>query len=222
MVADQRARICKFISGVLDLVSKERKTTMFIREMDISRLMTHEEKIKDEKLREKFRESEIARTNGGDSSHGIPIENDELPGILPKRDFFFIDLFPDIQPISIPPCRISPAKLRKLKEQLKEFLNKGFIRPSASLWGAPVLFVRKTDGSLWIAFLGHIITSDGVKVDGQNIEVVGTWLRPLNLIEVRKFLGGNNGTIMFVGTKRSLGGYYQKFVEGLSSISAPL
>ena len=52
------------------------------------------------------------------------------------------------QPISIPPYRMAPVELWELKEQLKDLLEKGFIRPSISPWGAPELFVRKKDGSL--------------------------------------------------------------------------
>ena len=66
----------------------------------------------------------------------------------PDRDIdFCIDLEPGTRPISIPPYRMAPAELRELKAQLQELLNKGFIRPSASPWGAPVLFVKKKDGS---------------------------------------------------------------------------
>ena len=43
---------------------------------------------------------------------------------------------------------MSPAELKELKEQLMELLEKGFIRPSTSPWGAPVLFVKKKDGSM--------------------------------------------------------------------------
>ena len=43
---------------------------------------------------------------------------------------------------------MAPAELKELKEQLKDLLDKGFIRPSVSPWGAPILFVRKKDGSL--------------------------------------------------------------------------
>ena len=50
--------------------------------------------------------------------------------------------------ISIPPYRMTPAELKELKEQLRDLLEKGFIRPSTSPWGAPVLFVRKKDGLL--------------------------------------------------------------------------
>ena len=48
----------------------------------------------------------------------------------------------------MPPYRMAPAELSELKEQLHELLDKGFIRPSTSPWGAPVLFVKKKDGSL--------------------------------------------------------------------------
>ncbi|XP_070006050.1 uncharacterized protein [Nicotiana sylvestris] len=74
---------------------------------------------------------------------------DELPGIPPDREIDFgIDVLLDMQPISIPPYKMGPAELRELKEQLKDLLEKGFIRPSVSPWGSPVLFVRKKDGSL--------------------------------------------------------------------------
>ncbi|XP_070010659.1 uncharacterized protein [Nicotiana sylvestris] len=86
----------------------------------------------------------------------VPIVNDflemfpdELPGIPPNREIDFgIDVLPDTRSISIPPYRMAPAELRVLKEQLKDLLEKGFIQPSVSPWGAPVLFVRKKDGSL--------------------------------------------------------------------------
>ena len=63
----------------------------------------------------------------------------DLPGMLPD---FGIDLVLGTQPISIPPYRMAPAELKELKEQLQELLDKGFIRPSVSPWGAPVLFVN--------------------------------------------------------------------------------
>ena len=62
-----------------------------------------------------------------------------------------IDLIPGTEPIYIPPYRMAPAELKELKAQLEELLSKGFIRPSISPWGAPVLFVKKKkkkDGSL--------------------------------------------------------------------------
>ena len=73
----------------------------------------------------------------------------ELLGLLPEREIeFCIDIVPGINPISMPPYRMAPAELKELKEHLQELLDKCFIRPSTSLWGAPVLFVKKKDGSL--------------------------------------------------------------------------
>ena len=74
---------------------------------------------------------------------------DDISGLLPDREVeFTIDLIPGTEPISIPPYRMAPAELRELKAQLEELLSKGFIRLSISPWGAPVLFVKKKDGSL--------------------------------------------------------------------------
>ncbi|XP_070042619.1 uncharacterized protein [Nicotiana tomentosiformis] len=83
----------------------------------------------------------------------VPIVNefptvfpDELPGIPHKREIdFAIDLLPDAQPISIPPYRMAPTELRELKEQLKDLLDKGFIRPTNIVADA---LSRKSMGSL--------------------------------------------------------------------------
>ena len=278
---------------------------------------------------------------------------DDISVLPPDREVeFTIDLIPETEPISIPPYRMAPAELRELKAQLEDLLSKGFIRPSISPWGAPVLFVKKKYGSLrlcidyrqlnrvtirnqyplpridelfdqlqgsrvyskidlrsgyhqlrvqesdvpktafrtryehyeflvmpfgltnapaafmdlmnrvfqpyldrfviifiddilvysgsseehsehlrivlqtlrerqlyaklskcqfWldrVAFLGHVISAEGVSVDPQKIEAVVNWKPPKNVSEVRSFLG--------------LAGYYRKFVEGFSKIAAPL
>ncbi|KAA0061277.1 pol protein [Cucumis melo var. makuwa] len=74
---------------------------------------------------------------------------DELPGLPPLREIdFAIELEPDTAPILRAPYRMAPAELKELKVQLQELLDKGFIRPSVSPWGAPVLFVKKKDGSM--------------------------------------------------------------------------
>ena len=75
--------------------------------------------------------------------------SDDISGLPPDREVeFTIDLILETEPISIPPYRMAPAELRELKAQLEELLSKGFIRPSISPWEAPVLFVKKKDGSL--------------------------------------------------------------------------
>lgn len=74
---------------------------------------------------------------------------EEIPGMPPDREIeFTIDTFPDIRPISKAPYRMAPAELKELKTQLQELLDRGYIRPSVSPWGAPVLFVKKKDGTM--------------------------------------------------------------------------
>ncbi len=74
---------------------------------------------------------------------------EELPGLPPEREVeFSIDLIPGTTPISIAPYRMAPTELKELKTQLQELVDRGFVRPSHSPWGAPVLFVKKKDGSL--------------------------------------------------------------------------
>ncbi|GJR27877.1 reverse transcriptase domain-containing protein [Tanacetum coccineum] len=86
----------------------------------------------------------------------IPIVRDfedvfpkDLSGLPPQRKFeFHIDLVPGSTPIAKSPYRLAPSKMQELSRQLQELQDKGFIRPSHSPWGAPVLFVKKKDGSL--------------------------------------------------------------------------
>ncbi|KAG8497156.1 hypothetical protein CXB51_008367 [Gossypium anomalum] len=74
---------------------------------------------------------------------------EELPGLPPAREVeFTIDLVPGMTSISIAPYRMAPAELKELKVQLQELIDRGFAQPSYSPWGAPVLFVKKKDGSL--------------------------------------------------------------------------
>nr|GFB69035.1 retrotransposon protein, putative, Ty3-gypsy subclass [Tanacetum cinerariifolium] len=207
--------------------------------------------------------------------------------------------------------RMALIELKELKDQLQELLERGFIRPSLSPWGAPVLFVKKKDGSmrlcidyrelnkitihnryplpridnlfdhlqgamhfskidLWsgyhqlrvkeqdisktafctryghyefltkeehddhlrtvlqtlrqeklyanfskcefwlssVAFLGHIISAEGITMDPAKVEAITKWPRPTSVTEVRSFLG--------------LAGYYRRFVEGFSRLALPL
>jgi len=66
----------------------------------------------------------------------------------PEHDIeFIIDLLPGTAPITKRPYRMSVGELEELKKQLKEWLDKKFIHPSSSPWGAPVIFVEKKDGT---------------------------------------------------------------------------
>src|SRR6266498_3006032 len=73
---------------------------------------------------------------------------EELPGMPPDRDIeFVIELVPGTAPIYKRPYKMDANQLAELKEQIQELLDKGFIRPSSSPWGAPVIFVPKKDGT---------------------------------------------------------------------------
>ncbi|KAL0536582.1 hypothetical protein IC582_025533 [Cucumis melo] len=149
---------------------------------------------------------------------------DELPGLPPPREVdFAIELEPGTAPISRTPYRMAPAELKELKVQLQELLDKGFIRPSVSPWGAPhlhqvletlranKLYAKFSKCEFWlrkVTFLGHVVSSEGVSVDPAKIEAVTNWTRPSTVSEIRSFLG--------------LAGYYRRFVEDFSRIASPL
>ncbi|GKA43055.1 putative reverse transcriptase domain-containing protein [Tanacetum coccineum] len=73
---------------------------------------------------------------------------EDLPGLPPVRQVEFqIDLIPGAAPVARAPYRLAPSEMQELSDQLQELADRGFIRPSTSPWGAPVLFVKKKDGS---------------------------------------------------------------------------
>ncbi|GJR53047.1 putative reverse transcriptase domain-containing protein [Tanacetum coccineum] len=74
---------------------------------------------------------------------------DDLSGLTPVREIEFrIDLIPGASPVVKSPYRLASSEMLELSNQLKELQEKGFIRPSHSPWGAPMLFVKKKDGSM--------------------------------------------------------------------------
>ncbi|XP_060672434.1 uncharacterized protein LOC132803434 [Ziziphus jujuba] len=151
---------------------------------------------------------------------------DEMLGIPPEREVEFkSDLAPDTRPISKAPYQMAPSELKELKEQLQDLLDKWFIRPSVSPWGAPVLFIKKKYGTMRLfidyrelnkedipksAFrirYGHS-SKEGIFVDLSKVEVVMNWPRPTSVGEVRSFLG--------------LAGDYRHLVQDFSKIASPL
>nr|GEX60815.1 putative reverse transcriptase domain-containing protein [Tanacetum cinerariifolium] len=87
----------------------------------------------------------------GKRLEGVSIVRDfpeDLPSIPPARQIKFqIDLVPGAAPVARVPYWLAPSKMKELAKQLQELSVKGFIRPSSSPWGAPVLFVKKKDRS---------------------------------------------------------------------------
>ncbi|KAJ0666882.1 putative nucleotidyltransferase, Ribonuclease H [Helianthus annuus] len=98
----------------------------------------------------------VEKKDESKSIQDIPIIRDfpevfpeDLPGLPPPRQVEFrIDLVPGANPIAKSPYRLAPSEMQELASQLQELSDKGFIRPSFSPWGAPVLFVKKKDGTL--------------------------------------------------------------------------
>ncbi|KAF3651872.1 putative calcium-transporting ATPase 13, plasma membrane-type [Capsicum annuum] len=154
--------------------------------------------------------------------------NDRL-GIPPDREIDFgIDVLPDTRLISISPYRMDPVKLKELKEQLADLLDKVFIddiliyskseedhaihlRIILQTLKDHELYAKFSKCEFWlnaIAFLGNIVSSEGIKVDPQKIEAVRKWPTPTTPTDIRSFLG--------------LAGYYRRFVESFSSIAAPI
>ncbi|XP_073133864.1 uncharacterized protein [Henckelia pumila] len=103
---------------------------------------------------------------------------DDVAGLPPVREVEFgIELMSGTKPASKAPYRLAPIEMKELKDQLKELLDKGFIRSSVSPWGAQ------------ISFLGHIVSAKGIEVDPSKVEAVRNWVAPKNATEIRSFFG---------------------------------
>nr|GEY79367.1 ribonuclease H-like domain-containing protein [Tanacetum cinerariifolium] len=110
-------------------------------------------------------------------------------------------------PIAKSPYGLAPSEMQELSEQLQELQDKGFIRPSHSPWGAPVLFIKKKDGSPDVCVLDHMVM-EILPMTGHSIlptlhrllhlnNVLVTPNIIKNLISVRQFTRDNNYTIEF-------------------------
>ncbi|GKB48981.1 putative reverse transcriptase domain-containing protein [Tanacetum coccineum] len=89
---------------------------------------------------------------------------EDLPGLPPPKQVEFrIDLVPGAAPVACAPYRLAPSVMRELLVQLQELVEKGFIRPSSSPWGAPVLFVKKKYGSFRMCIDYHELNKLTVK-----------------------------------------------------------
>ncbi|GJW89559.1 putative reverse transcriptase domain-containing protein [Tanacetum coccineum] len=125
---------------------------------------------------------------------------DDLAGLPPVREIEFrIDLIPGVLAVVKSPYRLAPSEMQELSNQLKDLQEKGFIRPSHSPWGAPVLFVKKKDGALRMC------------IDYRELNKLTIKNRyPLPIIDD------------LFDQLQGLAGYYRRFIENLSKIAKPL
>nr|GEW05464.1 putative reverse transcriptase domain-containing protein [Tanacetum cinerariifolium] len=95
-----------------------------------------------------------------DHGYDVDLADEDFSGIPPTHQVEFqIDLIPGAAPVAGAPYRLAPSEMKELSNQLKELADKSFIRPSSSPWGAPVLFVKKKDGSFQM--FGHGANAKG-------------------------------------------------------------
>ncbi|XP_022030918.1 uncharacterized protein LOC110931853 [Helianthus annuus] len=175
---------------------------------------------------------------------------EDYPGLPPLRSVDFrINLVPGATPVARAPYRLAPSEMQELSSQLQELLDKGFIRLSTSLWGAPVLFVKKKD----VFIDGIFIYSKSKADDARHLRLMLELLRGERLyakfskcefwIDEVKFQGHivssqgihvdlskiealkNWCTPKSVSEIRSflgLAGYYRRFIADFSKIAVPL
>ncbi|GJT69908.1 putative reverse transcriptase domain-containing protein [Tanacetum coccineum] len=139
----------------------------------------------------------------------------DLPGLPPARPVEFqIDLIPGAAPVARAPYRLAPSEMKELSEQLQELSDKGFIRPSSSPWGAPVLFVKKKDGS----FRMYIEYRELNKLTIKNRYPLPRIDDLFDQLQGSSILFETRTEIKDI-TQISLAGYYRRFIEGFSKIA---
>ncbi|KAK9932538.1 hypothetical protein M0R45_019772 [Rubus argutus] len=143
----------------------------------------------------------------------------EIPRLPPRRVVdFAIDVIPGTGPVSRAPYRMAPVELKDLKTQIDELLQQGFIRPSTSPWGAPVLFVKKKDNSLRLCDigLGEVVLDGGgadlglelCNVYGEEIMLTVNWVYcrfTVWLMRTGQRRHGDEAEMVKAGTLRRIG-----------------
>nr|GFB55910.1 putative reverse transcriptase domain-containing protein [Tanacetum cinerariifolium] len=94
----------------------------------------------------------------------MDVFSEDFPGLLPPRQVEFeIELVLGAAPVARAPYRLAPSEMKELAKKLQELSDKGLIRPSSSPWGAPVLFVKKKDGSFRMCIDNHELNKLTIK-----------------------------------------------------------
>ncbi|GKA65354.1 putative reverse transcriptase domain-containing protein, partial [Tanacetum coccineum] len=185
----------------------------------------------------------------------LPIIRDfpkDLLGLPPTRQVEFqIDLIPGAAPVARAPYRLAPSEMKELSKQLQELSDNGFIRPSSSPWGAPVLFVKKKDGSFRMCIDYqelNKLTIDlrsgyhQLRVREEDIPKIAFRTRyghyefqvmPFGLTNapadrkeheehIKAILELLKKEESYAKFSKCLTGYYRRFIEGFSKISKPM
>ncbi|XP_066361406.1 uncharacterized protein [Miscanthus floridulus] len=134
-----------------------------------------------------------------------------------------INLMPGAQPVRVRPYHYSPIQKTEIETQVKEMLNNGVVRPSASAFASPVqlqvfdilhqnkFYIKKSKcffAQPTVEYLGHIISAEGVATDPTKIAAVQNWPTPKTVKQLKGFVG--------------LTGYYRRFIQHYGIISRPL
>nr|KYP53511.1 Transposon Ty3-G Gag-Pol polyprotein [Cajanus cajan] len=154
----------------------------------------------------------------------------DVSSLPPEREIeFSIDLVPGTPPISIAPYRMSPTELVELKKQIEELQGKQFIRPSVSPWGAPVLLVKKKDGSMRLCVDYRQLNKVTIKnkyplprIDDLMDQLVGACV--FSKIDLRS--GYHQIRVRAEDVPktafRTRYGHYERFIENFSRLALPL
>nr|GEY17872.1 transposon Ty3-G Gag-Pol polyprotein [Tanacetum cinerariifolium] len=139
---------------------------------------------------------------------------EDLPGLPPARPVEFqIDLILGATPVARAPYRLAPSEIKELLEQLQEISDKGFIRPSSSPWGAPVLFVKKKDGSFRMCIdYRELNKLTDEKEHEEHLKVILELLKEEVVRQIFK---------VRILDSEGLAGYYRSFIERFSKIAKP-
>nr|GEV95102.1 retrotransposable element Tf2 [Tanacetum cinerariifolium] len=167
--------------------------------------------------------------------------HEDLPGLPPARLMEFqIDLIPGAAPVARALYRLASSEMKELSKQLQELSDKGFIRPSSSPWGDPVLFVKKKDGSFRMCIDYQELNKLTVKnryplpqIDDLFDQLQGSSIySKIDLRSVMPFRLTNAPAVFMDLMNREspktlteirqflgLAGYYRRFIEGFSKIA---